>query len=760
MKIKLILLVTLIATSGLAKSYNYKIKDIQTFSPQGWQEKVKHDGKISYKEVIAKKSGWIEIPNWWGDTIRPKKGKIYCLEITYKDTVTQPAKVMAFTGNGRYHSMQEVHRIGGKNDNKWKVANVPISWDLIMLPEGSMAARIGFNPFSGENNLPIASIKIRNAKLPKDEIQYNKETRAWIKEVQKDLVAQIKTVSEVPSLKIPGQFTQQAIVPFVRAYYNDIKPNTVPKENEIGGTAFVTLAQNEYEPCTFGVYANIEDLKDVTFSVSSLKDRGKKLDCEISLQTVEYTVKRSRDRSKEEKHYSFDWTPQRLWPVYKKDIKKGQSSWFWITVKTKGKKSKPGTYSGTIKISSKKHKSTLPIKVKVLPFKLLTMDEAGLKMGGCITGYPSEREMQVMVEHNHNMMNLWYSGVQPTIKNEDGKMKLSYYYMDDFMKRATDAGQKAIVWFLGGNPNGYPGTLTLEYSLFDMFVEGGRNKYYKMQGTKKYRGKILPQIDKYYRQLISEVTTHAKEKDWPELILTPFDEPVKWAYETPKEDRNYKDAIGCGLWTRDHFKAACKLIHESCDNRVYVSMHHNYHDTRHNITGHVGEIFLEDVDINCTNAIGEDDELGNKTRKAGKDFWQYSGLWGGRYTFGFYFAVFDSRGSLAWAYNWARRFDISSGGNAIYAWYSPFDVIVTPEYEELREAWDDRRYIETAKAIAKEKNIDISPLINKINEEVLASRGNGGRDLVFDFWEESLEANLMDKWRNMLITKIIEMNDN
>lgn len=758
MKWSFILLLIISAITITAEDLNYSIKDVKVFSPKGWGEKVQEEDKVSYREVIAKEMAWLEVPNWWGDTIRPANEKIYCLEITYKDILKAPAKVMAFTGNGRYQSMQEIHRIGGENDGKWKVAIVPLSWDLIMLPAGSKNARIGFHPFTDENNLPVSNIKIRDAKLPDDRIRYDEETRAWVKKVQAPLLEKARYVAADQIPAIPDKLKNEAIVPFVRSYYDAIELNSAPQKKEAGGTAFIKLAQNEFEPCTFGVYANLEDLAEVSFSVSALKNGSEELDCNVNLQAAEYTLKNIRDRSKKEATFFTGWTPQRLWPVYKKDIKKGQSSWYWITVQTKGEKSKPGTYTGTINITSNKHKASLPIKVEVLPFKLLTMDEANLKMGGCISGYPTEREMRVMLEHNHNMLNLWYAGVQPEIENDNGKMKLSYYYLDDFMKRAADCGQKAIVWFLGGNPNGYPGTNTIEYGLFDKFIEGGREEYYKSQGTLENRGKIQPRIDKYYRQLISDLTTHANEKKWPELILTPFDEPVKWAYETPKEDKNYKHSIGCGLWTRDHFKAACKLIHESCKNKVYISMHHNYDDTRHGIKGRVGEIFIEDIDIVCTNAIDEDADLGNKTRKAGKDFWQYGGLHGRRYNFGFYFSVFDSRGSLAWAYNWANRFDTSSGGTDIYAWYTAFDVIVTPQYEELREAWDDRRYLETAKSIAKQKGVDISPLIKKINDEVLANRGNGGRDLVNDFWEEATEANLMDKWRNMLIEKIVEMN--
>ena len=278
------------------------------------------------------------------------------------------------------------------------------------------------------------------------------------------------------------------------------------------------------------------------------------------------------------------------------------------------------------------------------------------------------------------------------------------------MKRAKDTGVNTMVWFFGGNPNGYPETVSAERDLYRTFYpDQPRNAFFKKQRTEEQRGKILDEVRPLYTKLLKDIFDHAKKNDWPELVITPFDEPAKWAYRSPRADRGYKTAIGCGPWTRDHFKAACKLMHEAVPGaKVYVSMHRNFHRKVHGYSGRVGEIFIPDVDIVCTNAIDEDYDLGNKTRKAGKMFWQYSGIHGGRYKFGFFFQKWDSVGSLVWAYNWGPRLDISNGNKWLYAWYSPFDTVTTPEYAFLREAWDDRRYWATAKKIAKEKKQDIS----------------------------------------------------
>jgi hypothetical protein len=251
---------------------------------------------------------------------------------------------------------------------------------------------------------------------------------------------------------------------------------------------------------------------------------------------------------------------------------------------------------------------------------------------------------------------------------------------------------------------------------------------------------------------------HAKEKNWPEQILTPFDEPAKWVQAAGRKSpstANDPNIIGTGPWIKPHFEQCCALIHEAApDARVYGSIHH----------AESGLPFLKDVDVFCTNAIHEDPKLGDKVREAGKVFWQYSNFGNGlpdrgRYAFGFFFNAFDSRGSLCWAYNWGPRLDTSAAGASWeYAWYTPLDVIPHPFYEAVREAWDDRRYVETLKKVAKDNQADISQFLTEIAEQGKNLRGEGGRDTVNDFWAASKRIDAMDELRAKVAAKILEVN--
>ncbi|HUU28041.1 MAG TPA: hypothetical protein VM123_09530, partial [archaeon] len=144
--------------------------------------------------------------------------------------------------------------------------------------------------------------------------------------------------------------------------------------------------------------------------------------------------------------------------------------------------------------------------------------------------------------------------------------------------------------------------------------------------------------------------------------------------------------------------------------------------------------------------------------------WQYSGTSDkglpavARYTFGFYFAGHNSRGSLVWAYNWGNRFDTLDGSNWMYVWNTPFDVIPMPYAEGLREAWDERRLLETLKRRAEEKNVDLSDFLAGLFSEVAAGRGRGGRSTLDDFWERAKDDQVMDKWHKRMVEKLLSLD--
>ena len=240
---------------------------------------------------------------------------------------------------------------------------------------------------------------------------------------------------------------------------------------------------------------------------------------------------------------------------------------------------------------------------------------------------------------------------------------------------------------------------------------------------------------------------HARAAGWPNVILTPFDEPAKHV--------QYRSGLGMLSFIKPQFKQQVRLLRTGDPKaQIYGSIHHYA----------PGIGFLEDVDVFCTNAIAENPRLPEEVLAAGKTFWEYSGTTDSglpgvaRYTFGYYFASHGSTGSLVWAYNWGNRFDTLDGNNWLYAWNTPFDVIPSPYMEGMREAWDDRRFIETLRQAAAKKGVDISAFMGRLFADVARARGAGGTDTVNDFWDRSNSDAVMDEWKDRLVDRLLSLD--
>ena len=710
----------------------------------------------------------------------------------FKDSTTEPIRVEVYAGlPGRI----EVHRIGGLNDDQWKIAAIPVGWDTIMRSAAKGTEIVFTAPFGSE--VPFQHLDVSIGDPIADEARWAAETRAWVARAQAKFKDVVLPKAEQPELS--DELKAMNVIPFVRSTSRLIYPSAAPQKGETQTALKLKLARNEIEPGQFGIYANGADLKNVHISLGKegfkAKD-GEKLKSDIALFTGEYAVVLQHDKD----GAKYPIFPQRFWPAFPVDITNGSSHLFWINVGDDHTLPKANVYSGKIVIEADGQPAVeLPVEVDVADVKLLTMKEAGLHVGGCTTGLLPAHEMRILVENNQNSINIWNSGVAPKILRKSATdFDLDYILMDDFMQHAREAGIENFVYFLGGDPYGFPDTCNLERELYRQVVSENKNM---MDGRKEFIRKataapdsVLPGSTPGLVAWVKKFMTHAHESHWPEPILTPFDEPAKWSqgdharaklfyYVDQKthsdqlphiklqdvpaflkkaaDAGNTPEELGIGGasdWIKGHFKDACAALHEGYPGtRVYGSIHH----------AKPGIIFKDDIDIFCTNAIHEDPKLGDEVREGGpkKEFWQYSGcgntsdVANGRYCFGFFFGAFDSRGSLCWAYNWGNRFDTTSGDNWEYAWTTPYSIVRTPFFEGMREAWDDRRYIETLKAEAKKKGREkeADDLLEEIFNTAVKSRSAGGRDTVNDFWARTNDPEALDTMRGRIRDLILKM---
>lgn len=741
---------------SIAKAYpTWRLADLKDLSDRAWGQPTQDAGR-SYRAAIGGTgAATITVPAWWGQSFRPAEGRIYNLRITYKDTATKPVILLTHGGFAKYWGLGEVHRFGGTGDNQWKIANVPVSWDLICrvnvpLKGPGDTTQIAFQ---SDVDLPVESIAVEEPG-PDAAARYGEETRAWIAkaQVEKRTKASLGTRQEPV---IPEAMKEQPAVTFARTYLVPLMQNDAPQKGEAGAPLKIRMARNEYEPATFGIYANGQDLKGVTFAVGELKDKdGKQLACNVDCRTAEYAAVMTGGRREGGSGYLM--YPQRLWPMYPADIAKGQSHWFWVTVHTLGDASQPGRYSGTVQIKADGAGATLPIEVEVVPVTLLTMKEAGLELGGCSGQVPAQ-DLKCLAEHNHTGMDIWFGGTQPQMRVIDNQVRFDWTYLDDWMASAKKYGMDHMMWFLGGDPYGFPDTMNCERDLYRATATGQSQELRKefLDKLNENPDKVLPEVRPRYKAFISDLAQHAKANNWPsKFVIHPFDEPAKWVQGKASENAFHK-VIGAGKWIKSHFEDCAGLIREAAKGYDNILVGGDMHHAAPSM------VFLGDVDVFCTNAIHEDPQLNRHVTDAGVAFWQYSGTGistpahQGRYTFGFFFNAYNSRGALIWAYDAANRFDTSeSTAQWGYGWYTPFGTVYTPFMVGVREGFDDRRWVETYR-----KAVGVAaaqPVLQPIDVAAIEQRTSGGRDTVNDFFAEMKRVDRLNEWRDQVIDALLK----
>ena len=131
-----------------------------------------------------------------------------------------------------------------------------------------------------------------------------------------------------------------------------------------------------------------------------------------------------------------------------------------------------------------------------------------------------------------------------------------------------------------------------------------------------------------------------------------------------------------------------------------------------------------------------------------------------RYIFGFFHSAFDTTGSLCWAYNWAGKYDSSVGeGPSLFAYTSPYGVITQPQFDGLREALDDRRYIETLKrlAAAKGQADACAVFLKALAEKSGRTRPGGKWDNVDKLYSETNDPDVLDHLRAEVIDMLLKL---
>jgi hypothetical protein len=686
-------------------------------------------------------TGFLETAAWWtGD--RPPRGDGVILAFEFRDETDTPVQVDVYSGLRVTDPFSEAHRIGGLADGTWKEARVPLNADFIFLHRPTQSLRVRLTSTGG-------ALRLRAPRLEPpgddDERRYGAETRAWIERRQRRARIDPRYWRLAEPASIPEAWADRRLVPFARSWMSVVRPISAPQPGEVGRPLSIRVFRNELEPLQIGVFANAFDLRNVSVAVDPIGppigDPGGAPPVDVDVRVAEY----AKVRGQLLEDYLVEPFPQRLWPAHPFDVDAGRSHPVWLVVETREERSPPGRYRTHVRFRADGvDEVSLPLDIEIRDSRLLTADEAGFSFGGCTTGLMPEFEIAFLRRYNHTIANLWYLGARPELARGPDGPSLDFRILDAWMAAARRQGIGRVVYFLGGDPYRFPQTMHLPRTLAHVGLGLDDEGWATLM--RDHPNQLPEAVASKVVDWSRKVAQHARAAGWPELIVTPFDEPAKFTH--------YVSGQGMLDFVRPQFRQQAALLRQGADGiRIYASIH----DIADGMT------FLDDIDIFSTNVAHERDDLRQLLAGAGKEFWQYAGTSDrglpalGRFVFGPYFSSFGSTGALVWAHNWAGRFDTLDGKHWAYAWTTPFGVLSTPYLEGLREGWDDRRLLETVKRAAAARGIDLSPFLALLFAEIRDQSGIILDSRFSDFAAAGRSAAVMDTWRQRLIDKLMEI---
>ena len=658
-------------------------------------------------------AGGVTLQPWWKDGESP--GDIV-LAIHYKDSADAPTIVTSHTGS---RGFEYVGQFGGAKDGQDKVGLVYVARSMVGKGADGYVVR-----FTTELTKPVEKVQVLAADeaLKRQTIAQGRAARARHVENMKKVFTPDPWQEKVQLGEVAAEHKAQGFIPFARSWNLDVFPGSIPKPEERGAKtlqAYATLG--EFEPLQAAVHA----LTDAAFTaqVSDLAGPGTlRFGRDVWVNAIECAAVRSGGGSSIKQ-----WQVKPVWlrdnePV---EVKAGTSQAWYVTVRVP-KDAKPGDYKGTLTVEARGGgKAAFPIELKVLPFALDKADHVA--RGAYISGPRSDEMVRDMADHGLNAASMWQSGLSP--KLVDGKCvnavpPATEHYLVELKK----AGFVQMVCFGGGDPRyENPGNV--------VSATGAK------VGSKEF--------ETYYGQFWQDIRRQEKEKNWPEMVCCPFDEPVK----TEAKTKNY-------LICHDIVKKV------SPETKVFcVFMNRNWAAKK---LGKQADIW------SCNGAFAEAQAEKKALAAEGvnKLFYTYTGCMAAsrpgtvRFNAGFYPWKFDADGVYFWAHTWSADDPFNDLDGDFTDW-SPVGVDVDGKlygcvgWEGWREGVDDRRYVETALRLAREKKRpDVLDKLEKLKQEVSlgqeseTSTRTAGLD---DFFFKLDNTSALDVYRARVVALIMEM---
>ena len=315
-----------------------------------------------------------------------------------------------------------------------------------------------------------------------------------------------------PMPKLDAADEQRGFAVWSRHYLECIYPHTNPRPEELNPELRAFATPGEFEPVNF-IVRPLRDMANAQISVSAI---GPVPVQNISVRRVRYMLARPNYTVM----YRYRVVPDVLERFAGGDLKADENARFWLTLHVPDT-APVGEYSGQVTFTCASGNAIVPVKLRVLPFKLR---EDPKKIFGIYYEHPLNRAAEAKddvsreywrrkadLEHadmaahgtRNVVLSLWCSPA-----DKDGKFDIKW----DTLAAAIALGKKY----------GFVGPIALEIN-----TEGVYEKYLHERFGEHMRN-VKDPPDAFCREMtamIRAIEAGRRERGWPEFLYYPIDEP-------------------------------------------------------------------------------------------------------------------------------------------------------------------------------------------------------------------------------------------
>jgi hypothetical protein len=468
---------------------------------------------------------------------------------------------------------------------------------------------------------------------------------------------------------------------------NDVLIDRPPTDADVLRRPWVLLARGENRPLVVAAYA-VRGADSVSLRAQILDAGGEEVESVgVGVRPVVFAPVAQRDRQA--------YRMQGLWLAEPGPVQAAKDHVVaWVLRVEAGGKAEPGEYRLSYRINwQNEDPTTAPrdtLRVTVLPFDLPDPAARNYTFGAFCAGADfSEDQFRQMREHGIESILFFWGHYGLNVSNDGGKLRLDFAELDRMVARYKAAGMAGpIVIALGNDSAG-----SLERRIAEAF---DLPLVREVREGKEVRVALLdnPRFEELIVEALSQLFTHARECNWPEIVILPYDEP------TERLMPEYRRMVGL---FRKHFPRV-RLYGVTMDRLEWAKM-------------------VSDCDILSTN--GDFARIIQFDRQNHKTAWFYGsntaamGYGACRAGYGLGRYVYHPDGSWFWSYNFHvgdpwNEFDGATPDSAWVICWPPLHEdepsVNTLGYEGLRAGVNDVRYamaledaLKTAKGLYAER---------------------------------------------------------